>query len=290
MQIAIIGCGEVGGAYARALNSQAALSLCDILLTGRPRALADELALELHAAPGGWLRACDIAIAAVPGRASPEAASAALPFMAGKSLYIDVSTGAPDALRASSETFSAKGCGFVDVAIMGAIALTGGATPVLIAGAGAEQARKPFGLMGAKVEILADGKPGDAVALKLLRSVIVKGLECLSIESLTAAECLGVRERLFDVLGDFDRSPMAEFMGALVKTHILHAERRMHEMEESAAQLRALGFDAAVTSALAERYAATLKARENDPPAADTHETLDKALSWLVKAGQTKPL
>ncbi|MFQ5626583.1 MAG: DUF1932 domain-containing protein, partial [Methyloligellaceae bacterium] len=177
----------------------------------------------------------------------------------------------------------------VDVAIMGAIALTGGATPVLIAGVQAERARKPFELMGAKAEILAGGNPGDAVALKLLRSVIVKGLECLSIESLTAAEHLGVRERLFDVLGDFDQSPIAEFMSALVKTHILHAGRRMHEMEESAAQLRALGFDAAVTSALEQRYAATLEAHKSDPPAADTHETLDKALSWLVKAGRKGP-
>ncbi|MCH8239710.1 MAG: hypothetical protein IIB62_06600, partial [Proteobacteria bacterium] len=73
MHIAIIGCGEVGGAYARALNSRAALSLCDILPTGRPRALADELGLELHAKPGEWLRACEFTIAAVPGRASPDA-------------------------------------------------------------------------------------------------------------------------------------------------------------------------------------------------------------------------
>ena len=286
MHIAIIGCGEVGGAYARALNSRAALALCDILPTGRPRVLADGLGLELHAKPGEWLRACEFTIAAVPGRASPDAAAAALPFVAEECLYLDVSTAAPDALRASSRTFAAEGRSFVDVAIMGGIALTGGATPVLIAGAQAEQARKPFELMGAKVSILEGGKPGDAVALKLLRSVIVKGFECLAIESLTAAEHLGVRERLFEILGDLDRIPIADFLGMMMKTHILHAGRRKHEVEESAAQLRALGFDAAVTSALAQRYAATLKAMETDPPAPDTHETLDKALAWLVRAGR----
>lgn len=287
MHIAIIGCGEVGGSYARALTRNAALSLCDILLTGRPRAVADELGLELHGQPGDWLAECDIAIAAVPGRASAEAANAALPFLSRGSVYVDVSTGAPDSLRQSSRDFESAGRAFVDIAIMGAIALTGGATPVLIAGEEAERARVPFDTMGAPVKILEGGRPGDAVALKLLRSVVVKGLECLAIESLTAAEHLGVRGKLLELLGDMDQSPIADYLAALVTTHLLHAERRMHEMEESAAQLRALGFDAAVTSALAKRYAATLAAREAGAPPDDAHETLGKALHWLIRAGRT---
>ncbi len=281
MHIAIIGCGEVGGAYARALEGKATLSLCDIVSEGRPGVLSQELGLPLNAAPGNWLRTCDLAVAAVPGRASGEAAHATLPFLSQGSVYVDVSTGAPESLRQSSQDFDGWGRAFVDVAIMGAIALTGGKTPVLIAGEQVERAQELFTLMGAPAKILEDGKPGEAVALKLLRSVIVKGLECLSIESLTAAEHLGIRNRLFDALGDIDSGPIAELMEALVTTHIVHAERRMHEMEESTAQLRALGFDAAVTGALGARYKATLKTRETDPPPPDAHETLDAALAWL---------
>ena len=135
MPPACLRCGEGGGAYAPALNPRAALSLCAILPTGRPRALADELGLELHGEPGDWLRACDFTIAAVPGRASPEAAAAALPFVAEECLYLDVSTAAPDALRDSSRTFAAKGHSFVHVATLGGIPLTGGAPPGLLAGA-----------------------------------------------------------------------------------------------------------------------------------------------------------
>jgi len=286
MRIAIIGCGEVGGAYARALRGRATLLLCDIVSDGRPGALSRELGLPLNSAPGDWLRSCDFAIAAVPGRESAVAAASALPFLSQGSIYVDVSTGAPDSLRQSSKDFEALGRAFADTAIMGAIALTGGKTPVLIAGAEAKRASEVFALMGAPVNILEDGIPGDAVSLKLLRSVVVKGLECVAIESLTAAEHLGVRDKLFNILGDLDTSPIADMMSALVTTHILHAERRMHEMEESAAQLRALGFDAAVTGALEARYKATLDGRKNITPPDDAHESLDKALEWLIAAGR----
>lgn len=282
MKIAIIGCGEVGGAYARALDGKAELALCDIVSTGRPATLSAELGLPLNPAPGDWLSQCEVAIAAVQGSETGVAAGSALPFLGPNALYIDVGTGAPDELRRWSRSFADKQRAFVDTAIMGSIPINGGATPVLLAGSHAERAKEIFELMGASVKILPDSEPGDAVALKLLRSVVVKGLECLSIESLTAAEHLGIRDRLFEVLGDMDASPIATFMEALVTSHVLHAGRRRHEMQESAAQLRALGFDAAVTSALQQRYSATLAERDRNPPPGDAHETLDKSLAWLI--------
>lgn len=286
MRIALIGCGEVGGAYGRALAGKETLLLCDIVSKGRPGELALELGLELHSAPGDWLRECDIVIGAVPGRESAVAATSVLPFLSQGSVYVDVSTGAPDSLRQSASDFEAAGRSFVDTAILGAIALTGGKTPVLIAGRDAECAREIFVLMGAPAKLLDGGAPGDAVALKLLRSVIIKNLECAAVESFTAAEHLGVRDKLFDALGDVDNAPFTDLLESLVTTHILHAKRRMHEMEEASAQLRALGFDAAVTGSLGPRYAATLKAYENQPPAPGTHESLDQTLAWLIKIGR----
>ena len=289
MKIAIIGCGEVGGAYARSLRDKATLSLCDILDTGRPRQLADELGKELHPEPGDWLRECDFAVAAVPGRESAVAAKSALPFMSQGSVYIDVSTGGPDSLRTSGELFKEAGRSFVDTAILGAIDITGGKTPVLIAGDDAARAEEVFRLMVAPSRVLEGGRPGDAVALKLLRSVVVKNIECAAVECLTAAEVLGVRDQLMGMFADIDAAPFADLLSSLSTTHILHAERRMHEMEESAAQLKSLGFDAAVTGALHKRYEATLAARETSPPDQDVDKSLDTALKWLIDAGRATP-
>jgi 3-hydroxyisobutyrate dehydrogenase len=286
MRIAIIGCGEVGGAYARALQGKVTLFLCDIISDGRPGILSQELGLPLYTTPGDWMRDCDFAIAAVPGRESGVAAASALPFLSQGSVYVDVSTGALDSLRQSAEDFGKAGRSFIDTAILGAIALTGGKTPVLIAGEEAERVAKIFVLMGSLAKVLEDGAPGDAVALKLLRSVIIKNLECAAVESITAAEHLGVRDKLFEALGDVDNAPFTDLLESLVTTHIVHAKRRMHEMEESAAQLRSLGFDAAVTGALEARYKVTLAGQENNPPSDDAHEDLDKALEWLISVGR----
>lgn len=283
MKIAIIGCGEVGGAYTRALRGKADLALCDIVSDGRPGALAQDMGLTLNSAPGDWLTECDFAIAAVPGKESPVAARDALPFIASDALYIDVSTGAPADLFAWSEKYREAQRDFVDVAIVGSIPIYGGATPVLIAGSKANSARAVFELMGAPVKIMQDGKPGDAVALKLLRSIILKGLECLSIECLTAADHLGLRPQVLAALQDLDDRKIADVMSALVRSHLLHAKRRMHEMEESSAQLKALGFDAAVTQSLSARYAATLKEAAANPPEEGANESLDEAIAWLTQ-------
>lgn len=286
MQIALIGCGEVGGAYARALRDKVTLSLCDIEPGGRPGAVAEELGLQLHPAPGDWMRECDVVIAAVPGSECAVAAESALPFMGTGSIYIDVSTGAPDDIREWAGRFTAEGRGFADIAIMSAIALHGAAAPVLIASRDPERAKSVFAMMAASVRVLEGGAPGDAVALKLLRSVVIKGIECLAIESLTAAEHLGVRGRLLEILDDLDNTAIADYLEALVTTHLLHAGRRKHEMEDSTSQIQALGFDAAVTESLAKRYSATLEGLERNPPADDAHTSLDSALAWLIEIGR----
>jgi 3-hydroxyisobutyrate dehydrogenase len=287
MKIAIIGCGEVGGAYARALNGKADLALCDIVSTGRPAALSAELGIPLNSAPGEWLTECDIAITAVQGSETGVAAESVLPWLAPQALYIDVGTGAPDEIRQWSRNYAEKQRAFVDTAIIGSIPIHGGAAPVMLAGSASNRAKEIFGLMGAHVKMLPDSEPGDAVALKLLRSVITKGLECLAVESLTAAEHLGIRDGFFEALGDLDASPIADFMDAMVTSHVLHAKRRRHEMQESAAQLRELGFDATITAALEQRYAATLALRDRTPPPDDAHETLDKSLAWLMGSTRT---
>lgn len=288
MHIAIIGCGEVGGAYARALEGRATLSLCDIRSDGPPRETANALGLALHPAPGPWLTDCDLAVSAVPGSESAAAAASALPFLAEAALLVDVSTASPGDMRAAAARFADAGRGFVDAAIMSAIAIAGAAAPVLIAGPDGRRAAEPFRIMGAPTRLLEDSAAGDAVALKLLRSVVVKGLEVLAVESLTAAEHLGVRDRLLAQLEDLDEKPIATFLAALVTTHIRHAARRGHEVGEAARQLAEMGFEPIVAGALRGRYEATLAAARTVPPGEDTQRSLDAALDWLVRAGRTR--
>ena len=81
---------------------------------------------------------------------------------------------------------------FVDVAITGAVNLHGAKTPLLCAGEKAEDVAQIFKRLGTPIQVVGD-KPGDAAALKLLRSIFTKGLEALSVECLLTAEKRGLR-------------------------------------------------------------------------------------------------
>lgn len=283
MRITIIGVGEVGGAFAEALAPKAELSLCDIKEDGPPAATANALGLGIETAPDAWLETSDTVLVCVPGKQSPIVAKAALPFVGPQTVYVDMSTARPDDLRTWASAFHREGRTFVDLAIMGSIQIWGARPPVLLSGPAAEKAQPLYDELGSDTNIVESGRPGDATSLKLLRSILVKGIECLAVEAMTAAEHMNVRPQLMGIMNDMDDSSIADFLEMLVTTHIPHSARRRHEIIESADQLREMGFDALVTSALPPRYEATLARKEDDKPAEGV-QPMAESLAWLMGA------
>ncbi len=277
---AIIGVGEVGGCYARALATAAAFKLCDIKTDGPPARTAETIGVDLETRPGPWLQGAEFVLVCVPGKESPVVAASALPFIGPEAVYIDMATARPDDLRHWSKRFKDQGRAFVDAAIMGSIQLTAEKTPILLAGEKAGAARKLYAGLGARTDVVEDGAAGDATSLKLLRSILIKGLECLAVEALTAAEHMGVRPQLYGALKDVDAAAISDFLEMLVTTHIPHAERRGHEIVDAADQLREMGFDALVTGALPPRYEATIAAKTGNPPAEGVRP-IAESLAWL---------
>ncbi len=160
----------------------------------------------LHATPGAWLADADVVVSAVYGHAALAVAAQALPHLRGDALYADYTTASAADMRTAAERAAGRGVAFADVAIMGAIALLGDRTPLLCAGTGAEAAAAFARTSGAPAQAIA-GQAGDAVRLKLLRSIMTKGMESLAVECLVAAERMGLRDALYDVLADIDRTP-----------------------------------------------------------------------------------
>jgi len=281
MRITIIGVGEVGGAFATALASKADLTLCDIKDDGPPIATANALGLGIEKRPGPWLEMSDTVLVCVPGKQSPVVAKAALPFVGPHTIYVDMSTARPDDLRTWASEFNREGKTFVDLAIMGSIQIWGAKPPVLLSGPAADKAEPLYHELGSDTRLVDNGQPGDATSLKLLRSILVKGIECLAVEAMTAAEHMNVRPQLMGIMKDMDDSSIADFLEMLVTTHIPHSARRRHEIIESADQLREMGFDALVTSALPPRYEATLARKEDNQPAEGV-QPMAESLAWLM--------
>ncbi|NVO14395.1 MAG: NAD(P)-dependent oxidoreductase [Rhodoplanes sp.] len=282
MHIAIIGLGEVGRCYAAPLHAAGhELSLCE----ARPSAAAEELAAAcgrpIHTQPGVWLASAEWILSCVTGAQALPVVETLLPNLPSGATIADLTTAAPDTKRRAAREAAARHVRYVDTAIMGAISLNRVRTPLLASGDGAAELQALLGKAGGRVQVIEGGVAGDAISLKILRSVFTKGMEALAVELLTSAEQQGVRTQLYEQLRDIDETPLRNFLDMLVRTHVVHARRRLHEVRDAAAELAAQGLPSLVLTGVAERFQSTVD-RLDRHPLQTVEPTVEAALGWLL--------
>ena len=282
MNIAIIGLGEVGRCFAAPLlDAGFNLSLCEPRPSEAAKALSARAGLPLHAAPGAWLAQVDWVLSCATSAQALNVVREALPNLPETATIADLTTAAPDVKREAAALASTQRINFLDVAIMGAISLNLVRTPLLVSGANAATFQRFMEKAGGQVQVIADGKAGDAISLKILRSVFTKGMEALSVELLMSAERQGVRAALYEQLRDIDETPLRSFLDMLVRTHVVHARRRLHEVRDARAELDTQGLPSLVLGGVEARFRHTcdhLDARGLDTP----DPGIDDALNWLL--------
>jgi 3-hydroxyisobutyrate dehydrogenase-like beta-hydroxyacid dehydrogenase len=284
-QITIIGCGEVGFAYAEALlklTPAPELQLFDPRPPPAAVAFSDRVGLPIAATPGPWLDRSDLILVCTPGTVLQVVLDSLGPFLAAGTVVADMSTAGADAKKAANSFCAERGVPYVDIAITGSVALGKAKTPLLYAGPEAAVLTDALAQLGAPVTILAGAEPGDAIRVKLLRSVIMKGLEALAVECLPAAEQYGVLDQVWVSLGDVDRTGFVNLLQAMTRTHAQHAVRRAHEVAEAADQLDAIGLPSMMTRATEHRFTSTSAlTAAGSVPAGDS---TDAAIEWLRTA------
>ena len=172
-------------------------------------------------------------------------------------LVIDVNASTPRAKRLVADAVAASGGTFVDANLMGAVSIYGAAVPLYSSGDGVAAFAEMFTPLGFTIE-LAGPEAGTAAAVKMLRSVVTKGMEALIVEALTAASMAGVRpEALRGICEPMDATRYSKFVDMCVRTDVLHAQRRAVEMEGVAEGLREIGLQPIMTDATAARLRAS---------------------------------
>lgn len=249
----------VGICYAQALadGGHTLAGICDPQPSAALHAFAQAHGLAIHPAPGPWLAEAELVLCAVFGTVALAVAQAALPHLRRGALYVDMTTADPDDMRQAEALARAGGQHFADVAITGAINLSGAHTPLLCAGDGAEQACRLLAACGAPVRVVGS-RAGDAASLKLLRSIFTKGMEALAVECLVTAERKGLRQELHTVLSDIDEGCLRETMESMVRTHLTHAGRRLNEVREAQRQMRLAGIEPVVLPGVQQRFEKTV--------------------------------
>src|SRR5690606_29017336 len=110
-------------------------------------------------------------------------------------VVIDINSGSPGRKAESAALVVARGARYLDMAVMAPVHPRGHRTPVLVAGAEAEALWLSLSALGFDGSV-AGAEVGAATAIKMVRSLFVKGLEALTVETLLAAEAAGCREEI----------------------------------------------------------------------------------------------
>lgn len=256
-ELALIGFGEAGSTFAAAAGWGHRARGWD-LLPSRRAAMGDVGVIAAQSAEAALAGAPMVLSLVTADKALPAARHYA-PFLAQGALWCDCNSVAPDTKRAAARAVEAAGGRYVDVAVLAPVNPARLAVPLLLAGDGAEEAEGKLRAAGFTNVRVVGSEVGRASAIKMIRSVMVKGIEALTDEMMAAAEAAGVAD---EVLASLDASEKSQPWAAraaynLERMHT-HGARRAAEMEESAKTLLALGVAPVMTrgTVLRQRAAA----------------------------------
>lgn len=247
--IRFIGFGEAARAFAESLKVRApslSFSCYDILFDsegpdGSVAAAARELGAKACAHPDDGIEQANWIVLAVTADSSFEAAQSVAGALSPGQTVVDINSVSPARKRRTAAVVNATGAAYVDMAVMAPVKPAGHRTPVLVAGALPAGFGASLRDLDFRFEIVSE-EPGQATAVKMVRSVFVKGLEALTAQTLLAATKSGCYDRIMASLStSYPGLKWPGFPEYQVERMTTHGIRRAAEMRESAATLDELG-------------------------------------------------
>ncbi len=242
----MIGFGEAGETFARAGGWGSRACAYDIATARADAMRAAGLRVAANAAEA--LEGASLVISLVTADQALAAAEQGAGHLVPGVIWCDMNSVAPETKRAAARAVEAAGGRYADVAVLAPVDPAGLSVPLLISGTCAADARAALQALGFGSVRLAGGEVGRASAIKLIRSVMVKGIEALTAEMMAAADAEGVADEVLASLEASEKAlPWAQRAAYNLERMAAHGLRRAAEMEEAANMLAALGIDPVMT-------------------------------------------
>jgi 3-hydroxyisobutyrate dehydrogenase-like beta-hydroxyacid dehydrogenase len=259
-KIAFIGFGEAGQTIARGLLAAAAprIRAYDILFddpadAGRLKQAAGSLGVAVARDHADAVRDADIVFLAVTASSSLQAAQTCLPGLRKGQLFLDINSVSPRRKIETAARVAPTGAAYVDVAVMAPVAPYEHKVPCLIGGPGAAALLPRARALGMKMEGVSEAV-GQASAIKMFRSIMIKGLEALVLEAMLAASEYRVEARVLASLEEtFPSLDWERLSGYMIERVVTHGRRRAAEMREVAETLQGIGIEPLMAAATAAR-------------------------------------
>jgi len=258
--IGLAGYGEVGRILAEDLRQQGvAVSAYDLKLgseAGGPlREHAERIGVTLRNSHAELAAEADFIVSAVTASQAVPVAQACAPAVRAGSFFLDFNSASPGAKIRAAGLISAAGGRYVEGAVMTSIPPYRIKVPLLLGGPDAATLLPLINSLGFAAKVVSD-QLGVASATKMCRSVMIKGLEAMVIESFTTARAYGVEDAVLASLKETFPGIDWEKQGAYFFQRVIeHGRRRSEEVREVAQTVREAGLDPWSASGTAERQA-----------------------------------
>jgi 3-hydroxyisobutyrate dehydrogenase-like beta-hydroxyacid dehydrogenase len=257
-RIAFIGFGEAGQAIAGGLHDSdaAQMTAWDILFPHAAgnslRRAADASGVRCATSAADAVPGAEIIISAVTAASSHEAAQSVQAHLRGRPIFLDINSVSPGRKQDTAKMLGSAAC-YIDVAVVAPIHPARHQTPMLLAGPDSRAVAPKLAALGMRASIVGT-EIGAAAAIKMVRSVMIKGIEALTLECFLAAARAGVIDEVaVSMRNNYPGLDWAKMIPYNLERMAVHGERRAAEMEEVAETLRELGIEPLMTSATVER-------------------------------------
>lgn len=260
-RIGLVGYGEVGKTFSAGLKGQPGVrqaSAWDLKFaqpSARDRELEHARAAGVVAQPSmqALCEASDLVISAVTASNTLAVAQEAARFLKPGTIFLDLNSASPGTKQQCAALVDATGAHYVEAGVMTSVPPYGIRVPMLLGGARAAELSQVLTGWGMDAKAVSE-QLGVASAIKMCRSVMIKGLEALVIESYATARAYGVEDHVLPTLAE--TFPQIDWpkQGAYFFSRVVqHGKRRAEEMRESANTVREAGFPPLMAAAIAEK-------------------------------------
>ena len=180
-------------------------------------------------------------------------AQEAAQYVRARTVFLDLNSASPGTKQQCAALIEAAGAHYVEAGVMTSVLPHGIKVPMLLGGPCAAALSAALNTWGLDTRAVSD-KIGVASAIKMCRSVMIKGLEALVIESYTTARAYGVEDHMLPTLQETFLGIDWQKQGGYFFSRVMqHGQRRAEEIREAASTVREAGFAPTMASAIADK-------------------------------------
>jgi 3-hydroxyisobutyrate dehydrogenase-like beta-hydroxyacid dehydrogenase len=258
-RLGLLGFGEVGRILGAGLRDQvASVKAWDLKFDAADQGVAERahavaVKVTVAASLQDLCSSSDLVISAVTASNTLAVAQAAGVHLRPGAVFLDLNSASPGTKQAAAQLVDAAGAMYVEAGVMTSVPPHGIRVPMLLGGTRAEDLAVVLRSWGMDATAVS-AQIGVASAIKMCRSIMIKGLEALVIESYSAARSLGVEEHMIPTLQETFPGIDWHRQGAYFFSRVAqHGQRRAEEMREAATTVCEAGFDPLMATATAAK-------------------------------------